>query len=418
IYGYSVFGYELLARVVEVISGLRIEDYVHRKILEPLGMSNTVYRLEGKHHLLIAKEYKDEDVMPHLLPRDTPVNGLYSTSHDLTRLVSMLMAGGVYENRRILSKNAVKEMFTPQNKSVLLDLDREVGFAWNLSGSGLKNVDGIATLTGSALFSASRIGLSLEHQTAVIVLSNSAGSWGAIEKISKEALARVIELKSGTRPEIIEAEKEVPITIAGAEKREFKSDYATFLGWGQITPQGKDLEAELMGWTLRLSPHDSGWYSVHYDLLGVISLDADWITKVRIAPAAIAGRNILLSWHNGQRYYFGLEWKKAAIPEQWTSRVGKYELSNPDIMTDRLNVQEGELQIDGGRVYFYYTIPNMIGSYLSVPITPMDANTAIIPGLGTFMNETISVVNTDKGEALEFSGYLWKKKTKRLDDWF
>ena len=107
-------GIDWLGRVVEEVSGQRIDAYVHEKILDPLAMNDTDFELrdhmaprlcqahacaEGAwaHHEISAPPNPEFYGMGH---------ALYSTGPDYLRFIRMLLNGGELDGARILSPDA------------------------------------------------------------------------------------------------------------------------------------------------------------------------------------------------------------------------------------------------------------------------------------------------------------------------
>jgi CubicO group peptidase (beta-lactamase class C family) len=134
-WSYSNMGIAALGRLVEVISG---EDYVHfvsAHILEPLGMKDSFFFPPDDKKDRIALVYKHAEgklvrAGDEILAGDAakyragakypaPEFGLYSTAGDLVNFYRMLLAGGEFNGRRYLSRQAIHTMtrvFTPDVK--------------------------------------------------------------------------------------------------------------------------------------------------------------------------------------------------------------------------------------------------------------------------------------------------------------
>src|SRR5881296_3374102 len=119
-YGYSI---DVLARVVEVVSGMPFDRYLDSALLRPLGMSMTAFHLtpgmeghlatlytrgpDGKLQAsapLIAPEYTSEGKML------SGGGGLLSTASDYLRFAQMLLNGGELDGHRILKRETVSLM--------------------------------------------------------------------------------------------------------------------------------------------------------------------------------------------------------------------------------------------------------------------------------------------------------------------
>ncbi|MFO1441078.1 MAG: serine hydrolase domain-containing protein [Verrucomicrobiaceae bacterium] len=121
------FGPTVAGRILEIVSGMKYEDFLRTRLFEPLGMKDTTFHPDDAHRARIARTYKmDEDtheLVPGYNPFVTsdasvhhmpePAGGLFSTAQDMGLFYAMVANGGELEGKRILSTKAVKEMLTP-----------------------------------------------------------------------------------------------------------------------------------------------------------------------------------------------------------------------------------------------------------------------------------------------------------------
>jgi CubicO group peptidase (beta-lactamase class C family) len=95
---YSNYGFMLLGRIVETVSGSRYDDYVSRHIWDPAGMVSTGNQPESVDLSQRAVAYmgspgqlvRADDTLPY---RGTPAGGGYSTVGDFSRFADALVAG-------------------------------------------------------------------------------------------------------------------------------------------------------------------------------------------------------------------------------------------------------------------------------------------------------------------------------------
>jgi len=149
-YGFSL---DVLARIIEVVSGASISEFLQVHILQPLGMKNTHYTAHFVESAALATVYTQDEhgeliVAPMTYDaRDwTPGGGaLISTASDYLRFALMLWNGGEYQGVRILSRETVDNMrrlHVPEG--VLQDADIK-GLGWGLGMAVV--ADAKATLT-------------------------------------------------------------------------------------------------------------------------------------------------------------------------------------------------------------------------------------------------------------------------------
>jgi beta-glucosidase-like glycosyl hydrolase/CubicO group peptidase (beta-lactamase class C family) len=119
---YSDLGFFLLGEVLERVAGEPLDAFVTRRVFEPLGMTSTMFcptkdliscipptERDAWRGRLVRGEVHDENA--HAVGGKAPNAGLFSTAADLARFAQMLLDGGVYDHRRIVSRATV-ERFT------------------------------------------------------------------------------------------------------------------------------------------------------------------------------------------------------------------------------------------------------------------------------------------------------------------
>ncbi len=116
-------GLTVCGRVIEVASGQPYDEFLRKRIFEPLAMKDTAFVPTKKQQKRVVKLYqpgKEKGTIEetdHWLQTETtpnPSGGLYSTAADLARFYQMVMDGGELDGKRIVSAEAVKQMTTIQ----------------------------------------------------------------------------------------------------------------------------------------------------------------------------------------------------------------------------------------------------------------------------------------------------------------
>jgi len=145
-YQYSNAGINTAGRIIEVITGIPYEDFLETRLLRPLGMKDTTFWPNDKQLRRLAKSYKpsrdgkglEETTVTQLkYPLDDrkrqpmPAGGLFSTAQDLARFCQMILNGGVFEGKRLVSEKAVAELTRKQTPKPLND---GYGLGWSTSG--------------------------------------------------------------------------------------------------------------------------------------------------------------------------------------------------------------------------------------------------------------------------------------------
>lgn len=110
---------DVLGRLVEVLSGQTLGDFLHQHILAPLGMVDTAFFVPPEKHHRIAEPFAhDPDggvPMAVLDPRQVPAmqsggGGLMSTVHDYARFLQCLLHRGTLDGVRLLGPHTVDFM--------------------------------------------------------------------------------------------------------------------------------------------------------------------------------------------------------------------------------------------------------------------------------------------------------------------
>ncbi|WP_135466131.1 serine hydrolase domain-containing protein [Crenalkalicoccus roseus] len=112
-------GIDWAGLAVEAVTGRRLDAVLEERILGPLGMRDTGFRLRpGQRERLAAMHARGPDgalsVIPFEVPQEPEFHmgggGLYGTAPDYLRFARMILNGGTLDGVRILSPQSVEEM--------------------------------------------------------------------------------------------------------------------------------------------------------------------------------------------------------------------------------------------------------------------------------------------------------------------
>ena len=170
-FGYSNDTFVVLGLIVERVSEMSYQDYMHQNLFEPLAMTRTTFELEVAEQRGLARGYRNDSgvAVPFdigFAPSERPAGKLMTSALELGNYFTMLLAGGRFQGGEVISEGALKQMWTP-----VVSVDEEVsyGLAWYLSDAGgLK----LVSHPGSVRNSGSRFVLVPEASLAVGVMSN------------------------------------------------------------------------------------------------------------------------------------------------------------------------------------------------------------------------------------------------------
>jgi CubicO group peptidase (beta-lactamase class C family) len=142
---------DLLGCLVEVISGMSLDQFFRTRIFEPLGMKDTYFTIPADKAKRLVNVYREDS--GHLVKVSTPLlgsrnagpdyplkqtsyfsggAGLSSTIYDYGIFLQMLYNNGVYNGKRILSKAAVRLMTINQIGDIRYRGDDDFGLGFQL----------------------------------------------------------------------------------------------------------------------------------------------------------------------------------------------------------------------------------------------------------------------------------------------
>lgn len=141
---YSDLGFMLLGFIVEKLSGMTLDKFSKKYIFDPLEMYDTGYNPEDTLRCAPTEDRGDHidrgyvhDEVAHIFEGVCGHAGLFSTVEDVSHFIQMVLNDGVYKGKRILSKQTIDLMYTPQveekNGVSLNNEKRSVG--WIVKGS-------------------------------------------------------------------------------------------------------------------------------------------------------------------------------------------------------------------------------------------------------------------------------------------
>jgi len=148
---------DLLGCLIEVISGMNLEDFFRKNIFDPLGMKDTYFNVPAAKANRLATVYT-EDSVQNIIPwshtfrnidPDYPIMkkkffsggaGLSSTALDYAIFMQMLLNGGRYNGHQILSKRTVEMITSGQLKDGMFgDDNMGLGFGITSEKSAAKD---------------------------------------------------------------------------------------------------------------------------------------------------------------------------------------------------------------------------------------------------------------------------------------
>jgi CubicO group peptidase (beta-lactamase class C family) len=149
-YEYCNPGINTAGRLIEVLSGMRYEDFMQERLFDPLGMADTTFWPTADQVKRLAKSYapgpggnglQEVAITQLTYPLSErkrhpyPAGGLFSTAADVSLFCRMILNGGVAGGKRLLSQNSVREMTSTQTADLLSHGKGEHGYGLGWSTS-------------------------------------------------------------------------------------------------------------------------------------------------------------------------------------------------------------------------------------------------------------------------------------------
>ncbi|MCW3117270.1 MAG: class beta-lactamase-related serine hydrolase [Chitinophagaceae bacterium] len=205
---------DLLGYLVEVVSGQSLADFFKKNIFDPLGMKDTYFYLPKEKYTRLATLYT-EDSTKHIkkmdeyldingkMYRDYPATvgtyysgggGLSSTAYDYAIFMQTLLNGGIYNDKRILSRVSIKMMTENQIGDLDLD-DNKFGLGFGLytdKGAG-KGPVSVGSFEWGGMFSSSYWIDPKEKITGQLFLNQFPNSHGEIHNKFKALVYQALE---------------------------------------------------------------------------------------------------------------------------------------------------------------------------------------------------------------------------------
>ncbi|RLE59199.1 MAG: serine hydrolase [Thermoprotei archaeon] len=172
-------GYVLLGCIVERVSGKSFVDFVHERVLQPLGMSRSYFRREDV-------ESDGDYAVPYVIPeggKPQPSSypwgiaadgGLISNVHDLGRYLRMYLNKGVLDGREVVPRRVVEGMVKPRIPvSGRVFGDEKYGFGWFITERF--HGERLVFHGGSVLVYTAWVGFLPDRGLGVVLLANASG---------------------------------------------------------------------------------------------------------------------------------------------------------------------------------------------------------------------------------------------------
>jgi CubicO group peptidase (beta-lactamase class C family) len=210
---YSDLGAIILGVLIERVSGERLDEYVARHVFGPLRMTSTQYRPPASVLTRVAPTEYDpwrqrklrgevHDENAYALGGVSGHAGLFSTGHDVARLLRMYLNGGALEGVRIVSPETIRR-FTAVQDSTLSNraLGWETPNGSNSAGRLMRR-----PAFGHTGFTGTSIWVDPTRDVFVVLLTNRVNPTrqnlriGGVRTALADAVVRVLDRGANTSP--------------------------------------------------------------------------------------------------------------------------------------------------------------------------------------------------------------------------
>ena len=194
-YGIST---TMLGRLVEVWSGQRFEDFLQQRVLDPIGMNDTVFWAEGERASRLTTVYRPERGTGELRPyaiesvpfteRPTLIEGgvgLLSSVSDYLRFSQVFLNGGELDETRVLQADTVALMTRNHLPETVLPIGGGymAGSGWGLGFNVVTDGNAYPFPVGEGEYwwdgsSGTRFSIDPEHDLIVVIMAAISPSRG------------------------------------------------------------------------------------------------------------------------------------------------------------------------------------------------------------------------------------------------
>jgi CubicO group peptidase (beta-lactamase class C family) len=329
---YCNDGFTLVELLTLQLTGLSYPAFVQRVLFDPLGMTLTEYPLTPAAEGSFVHPVEDGRTLPQEMMAAHATGSPMSTPTDMMKLARMIMDGGVYEGRRVVSESGLRDMaidhsaLTRINPVAAGASTTRYGLGWDtvaqlgLEAAGLR----AWSKNGGTAFFSTEFFVLPEARLAVLV---SANGFDYDPRSLAEGLLLRTALERGTiraMPTAIESTVP-PVASSAPDVSALVGIYADYERPMQVLDAG-DGSLTVRGWSA------SGWTVVRTGLR--LRIDGRWWSDGASGDcyrfSEVLGRRYLL--HRvlpPNRLYWGEvpvgEWLpqlSTPLPEAWKKRLG------------------------------------------------------------------------------------------------
>lgn len=187
-WSYNNAGFSFAGRLIEQVTGTSINNAVRDLVFRPLGLEHAgttagefiVQRFASGHSSRNGTVTLQRPFSPSV---SVTAGGVGLCMTDLMTYARFQMGDGTVNGQRILARESLERMHTPQARKQ--STDDEIGIGWHLrTVGGVRTASHGGTLGGHVLL----LEIAPERGFAIAILTNSNAGWRLIQDVEREAL--------------------------------------------------------------------------------------------------------------------------------------------------------------------------------------------------------------------------------------
>ena len=234
VWSYNNAGFAVAGRLIEVVTGLSIQDALRTLVFEPIGLTRAFTRIEDVVTYPFSVAHRTQNgaavvIRPMNRSASVAVGGVSMSLSDILKYGAFHLGDGTGANgQRAIARSLLDAMRQPRLHK--LGTDDDMGIAWHL-----RKVGGVTTAAhGGTLGFTLLLELVPERNLVLAILTNHADGWRLIQDVERAAL---MELEGLTLdPAYAIAHRGVNETMPDAPILATQPDLAPYVGTYQRPP--------------------------------------------------------------------------------------------------------------------------------------------------------------------------------------
>ena len=399
---YSNPGFDLLALVIENVSGLPYHFYVREKILEPLTMKKSFFGNEAD-GVDLTRSYTmfSDDEYEEMPINYIAAGGLKSNVQEMLHFAEMLLHKSSNSGKMLLEDTYLKTMFSQQNKDVLIDTDIMMGVSVFLEDLPSPFTGKLVYHGGGAIFTNTMMLLAPDYEIGVVVMCNTAGSYQMVEQLARSIIFEALEIKTGQKLSVQQHQIPERDFWPASEQQKIIGEYVTPNNIINIKTDGDSIIAQIGENRLRVNYFEDGYFSYYDDFY----LKVDKIEEEKIL-FYLSGEMITPIGKNKNV-------TRLTVPESWEQATGIYVSVSPCPDGAVSFYESLHIYVRDNNLYLGMLPERIvretygIASEISALLSSLDDTTALMQSFGRYGAEPVYLNVKDK--TIIFSGLTFAK---------